>query len=430
MNQLYVWRDVYSGFELVGSLFAAEGKTTFCYDNSYRGPAISVCLPVKKGAFSARETQAFFSALSPEGPMRADFLRMLRAARDEYVPFLEALNDESIGALVFSTGLEEPGLAASYVYIDPGFFELLADSPQKTAVETLGKTRLSLTGAMAKVGLYRNAETGCWYLPIGSAPSTHIVKTGSSAYPLEVVNEAICMKAARLCGFEVPDVELIAVPEGKQLLAVERYDRVPVESPVMVGDLPKPLRLHQEDFCQACSLPSSLKYEPTDGSYLNLVTSRASRYCSNGFGESQLLLSYVLFDYLVGNCDNHLKNYSLLYDSSWLDLRVAPLYDVLNTTIYRSLSTEMGVSFGGSRSIYGLDRASVEHAIREAHLPVKIGMSEFDAIAETLPDAIRNVCAELSDESTPGIDELAELLLDGVEKRRSFDFRADNVRTF
>ena len=104
MNEyVYVWRDAYGRFEHVGHIEAVEDHVTFCYDRTYAGPAISVRLPVREGAYSERETEVFFSALVPEGKTRIDFLDALRAGRGEYSPLLERLNDESSGGLVFST---------------------------------------------------------------------------------------------------------------------------------------------------------------------------------------------------------------------------------------------------------------------------------------------------------------------------------------
>ncbi|MFR7670440.1 MAG: HipA domain-containing protein [Collinsella sp.] len=59
------------------------------------------------------------------------------------------------------------------------------------------------------------------------------------------------------------------------------------------------------------------------------------RRASTNQMEDRFLVGYnQLFDYAVGNCDNHLKNWSLVWDESWKQVRLAPLYDVLCTTVY------------------------------------------------------------------------------------------------
>ena len=428
-TNLHVWRDVYQSYEYVGTIELIHGEMRFRYDKGYGGPAISVRLPVQDAPFSEQDTRHFFSALALEGPIHDSFRRMLRTEPNEYLPFLESLNDESIGALVFSSQAIEPGAQAEYVPIGPEYFSTFSQFPHQTAVDTLASTRLSLTGAVAKIGLYRD-EDATWYFPKGSAPSTHIVKAGSETFPHEVLNEAICLEAARLCGFDTPATHVIATPKNEPLLAVERFDRPIPDEPKTLQGHAVPLRLHQEDFCQIIGLPASLKYEPTDGNYLSLLTGRASRCCANGFGESLVALSYVFFDYLIGNCDNHLKNFSLLYDRTGENRQVAPLYDIVNTTLYRNLYTEMGVSFGGSRSIFGLKRTNIEQAVRAARLPTRLAFAELDELSEKLPAAIESACQMYSNKGHEHIDELAELMLDGVEKRRSFNYDANNAKTF
>lgn len=52
----------------------------------------------------------------------------------------------------------------------------LAKEGVSESAQLVTKAHLSLTGASGKVGLYYDDKKGEWYLPIGNAPSTHIVK--------------------------------------------------------------------------------------------------------------------------------------------------------------------------------------------------------------------------------------------------------------
>ncbi|MBQ1711160.1 MAG: HipA domain-containing protein, partial [Treponema sp.] len=60
--------------------------------------------------------------------------------------------------------------------------------------------------------------------------------------------------------------------------------------------------------------------------------------------ESQKFLRYVLFNYLMGNCDSHGKNYSLLYKNNRVEL--SPLYDVVSTIIYSGLTEKLSMKIG------------------------------------------------------------------------------------
>ena len=341
---------------------------------------------------------------------------MLHAGRDEFAPFLERLNDESVGALLFSAGDEPPYRAAAYEEAGSSFLEELAYRPLETAVRTMGATRLSLSGAMAKVGLFRDAGSGRWYFPLGGAPSTHILKAADGKrFPLETVNEALCPGAARRCGLPAASCELVDCGAGEPLLAVRRFDRVDGPGARLISGMAAPLRLHQEDFCQVESL--ALKYEPTDGDYLGLICRSASSHCANAFGERALLAQYTLFHYLVGNCDNHLKNYSLLYDRDWGVREVAPLYDVVSTVLYPDLYLEMGVSFGGDRRIDHATQASIDAAAKASGLPPRMVRSFLDELAQALPGALEEEADALTRQGFPAARKLLGQIAKGVGSR-------------
>ncbi|MFR3924636.1 MAG: HipA domain-containing protein [Collinsella sp.] len=117
----------------------------------------------------------------------------------------------------------------------------------------------------------------------------------------------------------------------------------------------------------------------------------AVRRVSTNQMEDRLLVGYnQLFDYAVGNCDNHLKNWSLVWDEDWKQARLALLYDVLCTTIYPNLVREMGVSFGGSRKIDDVTRESVLRQMAEAGLPQGIVTGMINDTRSEVPDALRD----------------------------------------
>ncbi len=89
--------------------------------------------------------------------------------------------------------------------------------------------------------------------------------------------------------------------------AVKRFDRVTPDAGRSVDGLPIPYRLHQEDVFQAKGISRELKYEPTGVNYLGLIVDAVRRASTNQM-EDRFLVGYnQLFDYAVGNCDNHLK---------------------------------------------------------------------------------------------------------------------------
>jgi serine/threonine-protein kinase HipA len=120
---------------------------------------------------------------------------------------------------------------------------------------------------------------------------------------------------------------------------VERFDRSLASWPYK--------RVHQEDLCQALGLTPDFKYQ-RDG--WALPSYRALAELLNRHSRSPGLdrlagAQAAVFHYLVGNADAHAKNISLLHAGD--SVRLAPLYDVVSTTVYPDLSAELSLSVGG-----------------------------------------------------------------------------------
>ena len=73
--------------------------------------------------------------------------------------------------------------------------------------------------------------------------------------------------------------------------------------------------------------------------------------------EDQLKLwDICVFNYLIGNTDNHIKNLSLLYGEDLKTIRLAPAYDIVSTMIYESSTENMALSIDGKYNIYDIKR--------------------------------------------------------------------------
>lgn len=150
-----------------------------------------------------------------------------------------------------------------------------------------------------------------------------------------------------------------------------------------------PWRLHQEDLCQASGLSPAFKYEPTDGNYVNRIAAVLQEGSARPSEDSAMAFDRLCFDYLVGNCDNHLKNGALLYDGDWAGARLAPLYDVVSTVVYEGFDREMGVSMCRSRSIDDVVPEDVAATARAMGVPGIVARDIAQAYRESFADALR-----------------------------------------
>lgn len=135
--------------------------------------AISISLPLRKEKFSAEQTENFFEGLLPEGFTRRSVAQWLHVDERDYLSLLHGLGRECLGTVCVTE--EGERLTASYEPIDSRQIRQLAEEGVAKSAEIVTKTHLSLTGASGKVGLYYDADQDTWFLPWGTAPSTHIV---------------------------------------------------------------------------------------------------------------------------------------------------------------------------------------------------------------------------------------------------------------
>ena len=125
----------------------------------------------------------------------------------------------------------------------------------------------------------------------------------------------------------------------------------------------------------------------------------------------------LLFDYLIGNCDNHLKNYSLVWNASWTGRELSPSYDISCTTIYPVLDREMGVALCPFRLIDDVTVESILETAQEAGIPRALAESSLKRLATQIGDAIMQAGASYEDRGFCQAAEVAQLIFDDAQRR-------------
>ena len=364
--------DVYLHSEFVGHLTQDNGgQMIFQYAESWldrRGASpLSQSLPLRKERFSRNECRGYFGGILPEESKREIIARNLGiSARNDYA-MLEQIGGECAGAVTFvPTG--EPLPESDYRYRTLSSEELAAvlrELPKRPLLAGEEGIRLSLAGAQDKVAVRVDGDEIS--LPLGGAPSTHILKPGGDRFEGVVANESLCMKLAAAIGIPTAKVEARTV-EGMEYLLVERYDRIYRADP---GQEPVLERLHQEDFCQALGIVSEMKYQKEGGPSLKQCFALLREVSSTPVIDLSRLLDAVIFNYLVGNNDAHGKNFSLLYRGIGTDdmqVSLSPLYDSLSTVYYPEISRTMAMKLGGQYSSEKVMPPNFEQFAEEAGL--------------------------------------------------------------
>ena len=428
MDKLFVYIEHGGTFVKAGELTREDGRVTYRYLPEFlewedRFP-ISVNLPLSDKSFDENKTAIFFGGLLPEGFTRKSVAGNIRVDENDYFSILKALGCECLGAICIVDS-EDNIPTPEYVKIQNGEIVSLASEGASEAASVMVKTHVSLTGASGKVGLYYNDKSGDWYLPNGTAPSTHIVKQSHVRLKRIVVNEQLSLLTAKKLGIDVPESFIINLGSGDDseiLYATKRYDRVipsdyrvlgesGVYTPRIINGQEAPYRLHQEDFAMAMGIQSKDKYEIRGEEYLLHAFDLVRNYAAQPIKDTTKLWDYYLFHYFIGNTDCHIKNLSFLYSGNFKQRKLAPLYDTISTVIYESSTREMSVSIDGKYNIDEINRVSFKNMAAKLHLGQKWAMEAYDNMADNFENAIKEASYELKEQGLKDANEMKDKIL-------------------
>src|SRR5438552_928966 len=204
--------DVYLFDDLVGHLIQDDGgQMVFDYAESWLNKpgatGLSRSLPLRPKRFKNKECRSFFAGILPEEAKRAIIARNLGISSRNDHAMLEQIGGECAGAVTFMpTGERPPNSAYAYRPISPEELAgILKELPARPLLAGEEGIRLSLAGAQDKVAVRIEGNEVC--LPLGGAPSTHILKPAVDRFEGVVFNEALCMKVAAAAGLPAAEVE-------------------------------------------------------------------------------------------------------------------------------------------------------------------------------------------------------------------------------
>jgi serine/threonine-protein kinase HipA len=320
-----------------------EGRLSFCYIDTWinnpNANALSCSLPLQSEIFDDHQSRPFFGGLLHESNMRKLLAKQFQVSTRNEFALLDRLGGECAGAITFlahNQFLTTSNSEDIKWLNDDQLIDILDQLPSRPMLAGKDDLRLSLAGAQDKLPvIYDGERIG---LTHNNTPSSHILKPSIPTISDSVINEGFCLALADALNLNPAKSNIHTLGE-KQFLLVERYDRKRNSH----GNLE---RLHQEDFCQALGVQSEMKYQNEGGPNLSQCFELVRRMTRPSAPQILTLLDYMIFNTLIGNHDAHAKNFSLLYRNK--TSVVAPLYDVLSTTIYPTLSSKMAMKLGNT----------------------------------------------------------------------------------
>ena len=203
---------------------------------------------------------------------------------------------------------------------------------------------VAVTGVQPKLSLNleRNGNE-LSRLTIVGLQGDYILKPPSPEYKELPENEDLTMHLAALAKIKTAKHSLIRLHSGELAYLTKRFDREHGE------------KFAVEDFCQLSENLTEHKYRGS----IEKVGKLANQFTTNKGFEAQRLFEIVLFCYLTGNADMHLKNFSLM-ENSFGEYQLSPAYDLLNTALVIADDKEdSALTINGKKSKLKLNDFSV-----------------------------------------------------------------------
>jgi serine/threonine-protein kinase HipA len=199
--------------------------------------------------------------------------------------------------------------------IDP-IIPYTLDEMYELAEKVVGES-ISVTGVQPKISLntYKEAGEKHGKLTIINYPGRFILKPPSPRYEQLPENEDLTMKLAELSGISTVPHCMVRLKSGEPAYISKRIDRINGE------------KIHMEDMCQISGRLTEDKYRGSIEGVAKIIRLNSENMMFDVISFFEL----VLFSFITGNSDMHLKNFSLIYSKDGPHL--APAYDLLNTRV-------------------------------------------------------------------------------------------------
>lgn len=274
----------------------------------------------------------WFAGLLPEGSLRELVLAEMGPGDHDEFDVLTRLGGDLPGAVLIAPETDAPPSIGPLDLTRIGDFQTVVPK---------GVIKFSLAGVQLKF----TANPGVDKLTVPGRGETGrcIIKVGSDRYRDLPEAEYGAMQLAKLIGVDVADCRLIprtqveGIPEdllahGETVLVVDRFDRTT-----------DGLRVHIEDAAQIFGALGERKYTmATTETIIHMV----GRFSTDRRFDILEAVRRVIADILIGNGDNHLKNWSFRFPAPD-EIRLSPAYDIVPTILFQPRD-KMALKFVGT----------------------------------------------------------------------------------
>jgi len=358
VTSLAVWADA-----VKAGVLARDGRKQYVFsyaDAVSSAAAVSLTMPVRLESWVSRELHPVFQMNLPEGALLEAIRRAIaKLIGDDDLSILRVTGGNQLGRNRFSAigevcpdrgGVQE---SLDDILTYPDTVELFHELLDRYAL------RSGISGVQPKV-LFDATARGTL------TSSGYILKTWGADFPQLAANEFFCMTAAQRAGLAVPEFHL---SDNGGLFVMRRFDFNPDGS-----------NLGFEDMCSLQARGTAEKYA---GTYERIARSLRDFISGEHLHTARKqFFAMLVLSSMVRNGDAHLKNFGVVYPAVNGPVTLAPVYDIVTTTVYLRKDTP-ALSLAGSKKWW--ERKVLER-FAMAHLNLAVG--DIQEIFERLADAV------------------------------------------
>ena len=238
------------------------------------------------------------------------------------------------------------------------------------------QSQTTVTGVQAKLSLHITGNfkesTGRRFTIVGLWGG-YILKPPAASFPQLPEVEDLTMHLAQIAGIHTAPHSLIRLKSGNLAYITKRMDRK------------NKMKLAMEDMCQ---LTERLTEEKYNGSY-EQIGKTILKYSATPGLDVVNFFELVLFSFLTGNADMHLKNFSLL-DQHGIGMTLSPAYDLVNTALVNPADTEeLALNLNGRKR--KITKQDFVAAMSTLKVDEKQQQNIFNKMLKTVPGWINHI---------------------------------------
>lgn len=271
---------------------------------------VSLTMPIRKASWVSKKLHPVFDMNMPEGALREVIMNhFAKVQKMDDLALLKLIGPYMLGRVKFNRLMVEKEQLTLDSILQSESADLFEELMDKFAL------RSGVSGVQPKLLLTAQNKTTMKF-------EHYIVKSWKEEYDQLALNEYFCMRAIQNAGLPTPEFYL---SDDLSMFVMKRFD-------VKEEDGFNDCYLGFEDMCVLTGRNTDEKY---DGSYEEIVKVIKDVIPAKHKKEAiSTLFAAIIMNHLLRNGDGHLKNYGVIYEDDFEDAKLAPIYDVITTTVY------------------------------------------------------------------------------------------------